>query len=145
VLAGLVLVQMALLAYSPREQNPTAQDRAAGRAFVAAVRAVPGDVLIVSHPYYGVLAGKGPHAQAGAMIDVLRTHARHPRRLLSRSVALAVRAKRFAVIVVDPPEDYRALPRDLDRYYERMAAPATGPAPVTGIPRRPTDWWRRRA
>jgi len=143
-LAALVLVQLALLAYSPRPQIPTARDRAAGRALVAALRAVPGDVLVMSHPYYGVLAGKAPHAQAGAAIDVLRTHQRRPRRLLSASIAGAVRSQRFDVIVFDPPEDYRAVPRDLQRYYERIPAPALGPAPVTGIRRRPTQWWRRR-
>ena len=88
------------------------------------MRAVPGDVLILSHPNYGVLAGKAPHAQAGAVIDVLRTRARRPRRLLAASIADAVHTQRFAVIVVDPPEDYRALPRDLGRYYERIPAPA---------------------
>jgi hypothetical protein len=143
-LAGVVVVQLALLAYSPKDQVPSSRDRADERALVAALRAVPGDVLILSHPYYGVLAGKAPHAQAGAVIDVLRTGPRRPRRLLAASIAGAVRAKRFEVIVFDPPEDYRAAPRDLDRYYERIPSPAPAPVPVTGILRRPTEWWRRR-
>lgn len=145
-IAGTCLLQLAVLAYNPVAQVPTSQDVAAGRSFVAAVRAVPGDVLVVSHPWYGVMAGKSPKLQAAAYFDIIRSQDSGARDRIQRSVAGAVRQQRFAAIIFDTPSDERDFTPELARYYRRTDPPFLRPGdkglwPVTDLRVRPTYWW----
>jgi hypothetical protein len=145
-IAGACVVQLALLAYNPLAQVPTSTDLAAGRSLVAAVRAVPGDVLVVSHPWYAVMAGKQPHVQAAAYFDIVRSRDPGARRRVEASVATAVREQRFAAIVFDTESDQRDFTPELAQYYKRIEAPALragepGLWPVTDVEVRPSLWW----
>lgn len=62
-LAFAILAQFALGAYNPLRYIPTPEMRAAGDRLIARLRAVDGEVLVLMHPYYAVLAGKSPSAQ----------------------------------------------------------------------------------
>jgi 4-amino-4-deoxy-L-arabinose transferase-like glycosyltransferase len=55
---ALCLVLFLSLLYNPLHQIPTAADRAAGAELVRRVRAIEGDVMVVSHGYLGSRAGK---------------------------------------------------------------------------------------
>ncbi|MGH9190640.1 MAG: glycosyltransferase family 39 protein [Acidimicrobiales bacterium] len=155
-----VVAQFALVAYDPRDQLPTAADRAAGRRFVEAVRAVPGEVLVVSHPWYAVMAGKAGGAHAAAIEDVLRGDDNRAKDGLRASIAAAVRAQRFAAIVFDDTapgqpgsgggltRDRADFPPDLEQWYQPAADPVFAPTadtsalyPVTDLRVRPETWW----
>lgn len=143
VLAAAATLQLVFLRYPVTAQLPAATDNEDGRALIAALRQVDGDVFVVSHPYYGVLAGKAPHAQAAAISDVLRSRASRPRAELEASIADAVHKQRFAAIIFDGPEDHYGFPADLERYYVRITPPVStrGPTPTTDLRRRPSEWW----
>jgi len=145
-MAGACLIQLALLSYDPGAQVPTSADVAAGNSFVAAVRAVPGDVLVVSHPWYAEMAGKAPHVQAAAYFDIVRSRDDGARNRVEGSVGNAVREQRFSAIVFDTPGDERDFTPELSRFYREIDAPvlprgANGLRPVTDLGVRPTYWW----
>lgn len=141
------LAQLAVLAYDPRAQLPTDADRVAGRRLVAALREVPGDVFVVSHPWYAVMAGKPATAHAAALGDLLRGDDRQMAEATRSALADAVRAKRFAAIVFDDTsEDRRGFPDDFERWYRRVPDPvfkpgSSGLVPVTDLKVRPRSWW----
>jgi hypothetical protein len=61
LLAGL-LMQLGLLAYPLGAQIPTAADRVAGAELIARLRALHGPVIVLRHPWYATVAGKGTFA-----------------------------------------------------------------------------------
>ncbi len=73
VLVVALAVQCSALTLWRLDVVPNAADRAAGDRFVAAVRKLPGRVLIPTHPYYLRLAGQPTHASAVAIQDLLRS------------------------------------------------------------------------
>ncbi len=142
-----VLAQLALLSYDPRAQLPTSDDRDAGHRLVAALRAVDGDVFVVSHPWYGVLAGKPSTAHAAALGDVLRGDDRRLAARVRSQLADAVHTQRFAAIVFDETTgDRRGFPPDFERWYRHVPDPVFAPGssglvPVTDLKARPRSWW----
>ena len=71
IAAALAVQFVAMIAWHP-DVLPTAADRAAGDAFISAVRQLPAPVLIPSHPYYARLAGQPTTASTIAIDDALR-------------------------------------------------------------------------
>lgn len=143
---ALCLAQFGLLAYQPGRQLPPASQTATARRLQAVLRSLPGEVLVVSHPWDVTLAGKGDHAHAGAVADVVRSHDAGPRAVLEASIAEAIRAQRFSVLAFDNDQDYAGFPADLNRWYRLVPPPAgLGPpaAPTLATPfvGRPTQWW----
>lgn len=144
VLALLMLVQLALLRYSPAAQVPTPADRAAGDALVARLRAIEGDVFVPYHGHYSVMAGKPAWVQGAALTDVIRGKNAE---LTERCHALLRRALaegRFAALVLDEP-----MPEleQVDRPYVDVEAIFADPDvfwPVTGRRIRPERLWLRR-
>jgi len=63
----LVLLQFALGAYNPLQYIPTQAMRSSGNQFIETIAATKGEVLVLMHPYYAVLADKPPSAQIAAM------------------------------------------------------------------------------
>jgi dolichyl-phosphate-mannose-protein mannosyltransferase len=71
--AGVALVaQLVILVWNPRNELPTAADRAEGDALVANLRRTPGRVLFSSHPYLLMLAGKPEHVHVQCFMDVVK-------------------------------------------------------------------------
>lgn len=142
-----VVVQFALLGYDPRAQLPTATDRLAGQRLVAAIGAVPGEIFVVSHPWYAVMAGKAATAHAAAIGDLVRGDSQRGGELTRASLAGAVRSQRFAAIVFDgTSEDRRGFPSDFERWYRPVPDPvfragSPGLLPVTDLKTRPRSWW----
>lgn len=127
-LAGLALLaQVALLGYSPGGQIPTATDRAAGAALIARLRSLPGPVIVLRHPWYATLAGKGDSAaQEEAIHDVLRSSVpRGARALSAASLGRALDADHVQAVVLDYAGDGSLLGPDFTREFRLQTAPIT--------------------
>lgn len=82
--AGLVTLQLALLAWSPAAQVPTPADRAAGDTLAAGIARLPGRVWVSSHTYLLERAGRPAHAHVMPLMDVIRDgHGPRERALLA--------------------------------------------------------------
>jgi 4-amino-4-deoxy-L-arabinose transferase-like glycosyltransferase len=146
IVGALCVAQFWYLAYHPGRQLPPPSQTATARRLQAVIQSLPGEVLVVSHPWETTLAGKGDHAHAGAISDVVRSRDAVPRAAVEGSIAAAVQAERFSVLAFDNDQDYAGFPTDLERWYRRVPPPAgLGPpaAPTLDTPfvGHPTQWW----
>jgi hypothetical protein len=66
-LAAAVLAQFTLGVYNPPRYIPTAEMRAAGDRLIRRIAAEPGQVLVMMHPFYTLLAGKAPSTQIATL------------------------------------------------------------------------------
>lgn len=82
--AGLLALQLALLAWDPRGQVPGPDDRAAGDTVVAGLRSLEGRVFFSSHTYLLRRAGRPGHAHVMPLMDLVRDgHGPRERALLA--------------------------------------------------------------
>ena len=127
-LAGLAVIgQVALLAYSPARQIPTAADRTAGAELVARLRSLPGPVVVLRHPWYATMAGKGDlGAQEEAIHDAQRSSApRAARALSAATLGRDLDADHVQAVVLDYAGDGSLLGPEFTREFRRQAAPLT--------------------
>ncbi len=140
-----VVAMLLSLAYNPFKQVPPASAAPAGHRLVAALRTLPTPVYLPSQSWLLEQArpGSPTTAQAAALDDVLRGHLRGSNRTLSRELRAAVAEHRFGSIVVDSPSTFSYLPKNVTRYYCRVAAlPARDRlSPVTGTNTAPATVW----
>jgi len=115
----LASIQLALLWWDPTHSIPAPGDIAAGDAWVAKIKAVPGRVWVTHRSHMGVLAGKEPHAHMMAMLDVMRSEAeyRKSKSKLGKEVDEALSTQRFELVITDN-YDFWFLPT-LRRFYDR--------------------------
>lgn len=138
--AVIVVAQIALLAYPVGAQIPTATDRALGGALIRRVRAVPGPVLVLRHPWYGTAAGRGSFAQEEALGDVLRSSDPRGARALRADLRSALDADHIQAVILDGTFDAALLEPELSRDF-RQAPGAVTPRPlypVTDVRTAPT-------
>ena len=138
---GVCVAQLALLAYDPRKQLPTREDRAAGQAVVERLAEVDGEVFAQCQGYLAVLAGKRSCAHAMAVEDVLRSGTA-PWDALREEIARAIREKRFAAIVAE--REVWTFAREVEANYVRgepLFEDGGVFLPVTGHPLRPEFIW----
>ena len=116
LIAIAALAQFAVLAWPVADQVPSRADRAAGIKLVENLRHAPGPVLVPSHPYLAVRAGKPEHFHEVALTDVLkRRDAGALEKAIADSLEAAYRAHRWAAIVLDTRDWMRA---GAEPYYE---------------------------
>ncbi|MBP7694477.1 MAG: hypothetical protein KA764_21330 [Anaerolineales bacterium] len=145
LIAALVLLQLAAGAYNPARYIPTPEMRAAGDRLITRLRAVDGEVLVLMHPYYALLAGHTPSAQV-IHLWYLRAYAGRP---WPADWTARITERRYAAIVSDESvfemePEFRAL---LSAHYypaERLSA-ADAPATLMGMVVRPAVLYRPRA
>jgi hypothetical protein len=135
-----LFVQLGLLVYPIGTQIPTAADRAAGTQLIARLRALPGPVVVIRHPWYATLAGKGSFAQAEAIDDVLRSAATRGARALRASLHDALDADDVQAVVLDGPWDAHLLGAELARDFRLQPDPITPSRlyPLTDVRTAPT-------
>jgi hypothetical protein len=136
--AGLVVVQLAMLASSFRPAGraiPPDADRAAGARLLAGVRALGGTVAIPADPGLAVMAGLPEVEDQVAAADILRASDPAPKAIFTGSVARAVAARRFTVILTQLGRDLRGFPADLPPDYLRC--PQMPPVGLPPAPFRP--------
>ncbi len=148
VVAAPLIVQLGHLRYPLAAQIPTAADRRAGDQLVAALRQLPGQVIVLDHPWYATLAGKGTSAHEEAIYEVLRSGDGRGRRVLLRDLPTAVASSTVGAVVLDDTDDERGFADVLRRDFVEVPAPlVAGGAfyPVTDQKQRPTVLFVRRA
>ncbi len=142
-----VLVQLALLVYPLGAQIPTAADRGAGGQLIARLRALPGPVVVLRHPWYATLAGKGElGSQEEAIHDILRSSAPRGARALRASLRHALDADHVQAVVLDTPSDGSLLGPEFTREFRLQPHPITNPKlfPLTDLRTAPTLLYLRR-
>jgi hypothetical protein len=139
-LAVALLVQLALLVYPIGAQIPTAADRAAGTQLIARLRTLPGPVIVLRHPWYATLAGKGTFAQEEAIGDVLRSASKRGSRPLKASLANALNQYHVQAVVLDGTFDAHFFGPELARYFRLQRQPITEKRlyPLTDVRTSPT-------
>lgn len=135
-----LLVGLALLRYPIAAQLPTAADRAAGAQLIARLRALPRPVVVLRHPWYATLAGKGSFAQEEALGDVMRSTARRGASTLRASLASALNADHVQAIVLDGTFDAHFFGAKLAREFRLQRQPITTTPlfPLTDVRTAPT-------
>src|SRR5262249_44012557 len=104
---ALIAAQLLMLVYDPRRLIPTPADRAAGERVVARIATVPGDVFIPHHGYLARLAGQSGAAHTLAMDNVFLDDAGPRREALAREMIEAMRARRYAAVVMENDGRYK--------------------------------------
>jgi MYXO-CTERM domain-containing protein len=116
-LAVVVVIQVGHLADHPSHLVPGASSAAAGHHFVAELRATPGEVIVIDHPWYTTEAGKGSWAQGEAVHDVLRAGLEPARTDLLRSIEATLASKKVTTVYVDTVADTGPFATVLRRYF----------------------------
>jgi hypothetical protein len=139
-LAGALLAQLALLVYPITAQIPTAADRTAGTQLIARLRTLPGPVIVLRHPWYATLAGKGTFAQEEAIGDVLRSDSTRGSRPLKASLSTALTKDDIQAVVLDGTFDAHFFGAELSRDFRLQRQPITPSRlyPLTDVRTSPT-------
>ncbi len=124
VAVGLVVVQLTGIIGSFAGAIPASGQSAAGAAVIARLRSLPGPVLILSHPWYGTLAGKGSFAQEDALEEVIRSAGPRGAAYLNHDLSDALDRYRIRAVVLDGPPPGWLAPQ-LDREFILQPAPLT--------------------
>jgi hypothetical protein len=127
---AMVLVQFAQLLQMPNHALPAKVQARAGAELIARLRSLPGPVLVLSHPWYGTLAGKGSFAQADALTEVLRSDAAHGSADLSRALRGSLDRYGIQAVVLDKPPPVWLAPQLAHDFVLQ-------PMPITTLPLRP--------
>jgi len=132
------IIQFTGLAYNPFTQIPTREDLKAGKEFIRTMAELQGDILLPSHGYLPVLAGKKSHAHAMAIVDFLWGENTPEKARFIEEIRKKIREKKFSAIILDSPW----FPEEVSNYYIKQRALFDSPAvfwPVTGEKTRP-EW-----
>lgn len=138
--AAAVLLQLALLIYPISKQIPTQADRTAGAELIARLRTLPGPVIVLRHPWYATLAGKGTFAQEEAIGDVLRSKSTKGSRPLNASLKTALTKYHVQAVVLDGTFDAHFLEPALTKDFRLQRQPITPTRlyPLTDVRTSPT-------
>ena len=98
---ALIIVQAVVLFQDPAAQLPTGADRRAGARLSALVRRLPAPVLVLRHPWYAQVLGRGAFAQGEGITDVLRSAAPQGRTVLSADLHGALDRDHVNAVVLD--------------------------------------------
>ncbi len=140
LVAATLVLQLSLLAYPLGAQIPTAADSAAGAQLLARLRKLPGPAIILRHPWYATLAGKGTFAQEEPIGDVLRSASTRGASALRASLRSALNADHIQAVVLDGTYDVHFFGAQLARYFRLQPEPITPSRlyPLTDVRSAPT-------
>lgn len=135
-LAAALLVQAVAMALWRLDIVPTMADRVAGDRFIASLEALPGRVLVPTHPYYLRMAGSPTHASAIGIDDLL--HAKSGHEVLCASLLWSLDG--VSAVVPDNGNDVQLFGRALTSQFTLVTltfVPAGVFLPVTETPTHP--------
>jgi len=89
--------------YNPGRLLAPSPVRQARQRFIDQVRAIPGDVYVVSHNYDALMAGKQPHAESESLGTVLFMPTGAIAANLRVEFDNALRSHRYSAIIIDGP------------------------------------------
>ncbi|HEY0306936.1 MAG TPA: hypothetical protein VGB94_02145 [Acidobacteriaceae bacterium] len=105
-------VQMEQHLYSPNQFAITPPELAARQGFEAQLRAIPGEVLVLSHPEYGVMAGKKLYAGTESIGAVIEAKSQANGDALMRQYAELIDGGILSAVALDmSPEEFAKHPR----------------------------------
>lgn len=140
--SGMIVAQLALLRYPVAAQIPTSKDVAAGGRLLSEIKALPGQVVVLDHPWYATEVGKGNFADVEALHDVLRAGPSRARTDLAANLATAVSAPQIGAVLLDNPGNEEGFRAGLHAGFEQAPitwAPGNNLFPVVGdLASRPT-------
>ncbi len=137
--AAVVALQVAVMSAWHVDVVPTQADRAAGDRFVAAVRALPGTVLLPSHPYYLRLAGRPVAASDIAIRDLLATRPGRARDAMEAQLPWSLDG--VDAVIVDAPDGTVLFGPELARDFTLVTSdfvPGEDFRPITDVPAVPS-------
>jgi hypothetical protein len=107
LLVGLQIHSLVQHEYAGRAQ-PKPIDHTAGAELIARLRRLPGPVLVLRHPWYGTLAGKGSFAQADGITEILRSQNPRGRDALDLDLVGSLNRYHVQAVVLDaePPPSW---------------------------------------
>lgn len=141
----LVLVQFAQLLALPNHALPHRSVRTAGAELMTRLRLLPGPVLVLAHPWYATLAGKGTFAQSDAIFEVLRSSDPRGSTYMRRELANSLDRYRIQAVVLDhPPPAWLAPQLDRDFVLQSGQITATELRPPSDLRSGPTFLYLRR-
>lgn len=136
---AVITAQLFVMAAWHPQVVPTEKDRIEGDRFVAAVRTLPGEVLIPSHPYYLRLADLPTHASAIAIGDLMATRPGRARDAMDAQLPWPLDG--VDAVLLDAPSDANifgtALQRDFTLVTDSFIAPGAF-RPVTDVATAPS-------
>jgi hypothetical protein len=144
----LIVIQLQLLSYNPEDALPSQGDGDANRQMLAAIKASPGPVWMVSSGFYPSLAQGGPvTAHALALADIFKAHDEGVKARLREEIVSEIRSKKFRTVVLDRANGF--LPGDIvdeiKRVYHfrrRIFSPDQNHGwPKVGASVRPDELW----
>jgi hypothetical protein len=137
LISAAIIIQFALGVYNPLRYIPTPEMQQSGDRLVARIAAIDGEVLVMMHPYYALLAGKTPSAQIAML---WRAHARGGLPL-PEDFTERIRDGYYSAIISDETlfETDPAIRELLAAYYAPTAILETSESPpaITGMFARP--------
>ncbi|MGI9185359.1 MAG: glycosyltransferase family 39 protein [Solirubrobacteraceae bacterium] len=125
LVAGVLLLQLGLLAYPIGAQIPTAADRAAGAELLQRLRGLRGPVIVLRHPWYATVTGHGSFAQGEGITDVLRSANLRGATVLRASLPGALDADHIQAVVLDGGFDAHVFGPQLTREFHLVSGPIT--------------------
>ena len=144
-LALCMVIQLAMLVYSPRGFVPNAMDRLCGERVVELISSFEGEILIPAQGYLAGMLGKKVYAHQMPVSDYAKSGlAEAPQ--LEREFAQAIREKRFAAIIDSTSTFLRNYPRGgvLQEYYRpvrQVVEDRDAFKPISGFRIRPGLLW----
>ncbi len=93
--------QLYFLRYPVTPQIPNKTSAAAGDRLLAEIKALPGQVVVLDHPWYATLVGKGNYADVEALHDVLRAGPSRARSDLEANLAFALSNPQIGAVILD--------------------------------------------
>ncbi len=129
-----VLAQLASQLYSPRLTVPSSTVRVSQQQFVDWLQTLPGDILVPSHAYEAMLAGRSTHVDEIALHDALRPGVPSIYRPVVAQIHQAIDQEKFSALVLDrnpaSEEQFATwLPADWRAHYPVLAlVPGEAPA-----------------
>ena len=139
LIAVVIVFQFALGVYNPPRYIPSPEMRQSGDRLIRRIASIDGEVLVMMHPYYALLAGKEPSAQI-ATLWYVRERGALP---LPEDFVARIRGQYYAAIISDESEYFEkdpALIALIETYYARDEELAESDAPptLTGVIVRPS-------
>ena len=138
LIATAVVIQFGLGAYNPLRPVPPTALWQSGRRLIERIASIDGEVLVLMHPYYAVLAGKSPSSQI-ATLWYAREHGTRP---FPDDFVARIRTRYYAAIISDESEFFEldpTLTALIEATYVRSESlsEADAPSSMTGVVVRP--------
>jgi hypothetical protein len=130
--------------YPIERQIPTVADAQAGQALLALLKRIPGNVIVLNHPWYATEVGKGAAGQGEAIRDIIRGGPSTARTTLEKN--LAAELPHESAVILDDPGDSIGIAPVLAKDFTRVPLPwnpGTAFKEVTDLRLRPSELYLR--